>query len=645
MRFKPSQKNEQDFNGGTKYKNGDGLHADTVNNVIESLLWSQSIATNQPNIENINGDGTPSVSIEEFDGTPRFKFQNLKGEKGIDGKDHSEEIAQLNEKLETYFISAKEQIDINSEEISENSAKIHNLTGALLEGGVMGVVEVEQAYSVRQTADGEDIVDYNGEGQFTFPEKITGATVKTTNLIPYPYSQVSINNPFNSDGITFTENSDGSISVVGTATATSYCRIGEVYLMSGEKYTLSAGAGSANAFVYVQRPISNETYSAISGTITFTAKNTGSYEVYITVRNGITVNMTIYPMLNEGDAAEPFIPYFAGLKNSYFKGIVSVKDGNYLNENALLNNEAFTKTIYNNQECIKFEPTHNGSYNLNNICFVPAGKYINFSFDIAAPNGSHIYVFFRYNDGTIAINETFYVNSSSSSWVTRKIISALYAKKPITTMQLDVYDTATKKPFYLRNMQVSVSDTASGATYKDYEPYKADESFMLDEAVKLCRWDSINPASGKITRATKTIVFDDTKNWVESSREYNTYKFTISEYAASDTCVYSNAPFKVRASGGSVTIGYSILEIYDCTFTSADDLNAYLAGKPLTVAYELATPTTETVEFPTKKYQAWNGGSETLVQGDTDNSTFGAMPTVGQEYFVKVGGVTDEQTE
>ena len=136
------------------------------------------------------------------------------------------------------------------------------------------------------------------------------ADYPTANLIAHPYAQVSIDNSYTSSGITFTEKSDGSISVVGTATGIGYCKLSNVNLVAGTKYTLSAGAYSANAFIYVQRPISGETYSASNGIITFTAKNTATYEVYITVKKGITINSVYYPMLNAGETAYPYQPPF-----------------------------------------------------------------------------------------------------------------------------------------------------------------------------------------------------------------------------------------------------------------------------------------------------------------------------------------------
>ena len=97
--------------------------------------------------------------------------------------------------------------------------------------------------------------------------------------------------------------------------------------------------------------------------------------------------------------------------------------------------------------------------------------------------------------------------------------------------------------------------------------------------------------------------------------------------------MHSNTPFGVRASGGNSTIGYSIIEIYDNTFTSVEDVKTYLASNPLTISYNLKTPTVETIDYP-KQYAAYNNGWETVIQGETDNSEYGAIPTVDASYKV-----------
>lgn len=100
--FTPSKKNITDFNGGEEYQNGSGLQAETINNIIESQLYTQGLAKNAPNVTEANQEGTATVTIEQTaDGTPRLKFANLKGAKGEKGekgdKGDAGSIANLDE--------------------------------------------------------------------------------------------------------------------------------------------------------------------------------------------------------------------------------------------------------------------------------------------------------------------------------------------------------------------------------------------------------------------------------------------------------------------------------------------------------------------------------------------------------------------
>lgn len=86
--FTPSQKTAQDFNNGVEYVDGigdiegDAVHAESINNVIESQLWVQALCTNPVDNTNANSVGTASLSIIlKPDGTPQLKISNIKGDK------------------------------------------------------------------------------------------------------------------------------------------------------------------------------------------------------------------------------------------------------------------------------------------------------------------------------------------------------------------------------------------------------------------------------------------------------------------------------------------------------------------------------------------------------------------------------------
>lgn len=86
--------------------------------------------------------------------------------------------------------------------------------------------------------------------------------------------------------------------------------------------------------------------------------------------------------------------------------------------------------------------------------------------------------------------------------------------------------------------------------------------------------------------------------------------------------------------------------IKDSTYSTVEAWKAHLAelaaaGNPLTVTYKTVEATTKATPFNKSKYKAWKNGSETIEQGPTDNSEYGAENTVKQDYFTLTGGTTN----
>ena len=74
------------INGGQQFANGDIVTPEAINSPIQASAYAQALATNQPDVSQAGNVGTPSVSIvTASDGTPRFKFSNLKGATGASG--------------------------------------------------------------------------------------------------------------------------------------------------------------------------------------------------------------------------------------------------------------------------------------------------------------------------------------------------------------------------------------------------------------------------------------------------------------------------------------------------------------------------------------------------------------------------------
>lgn len=85
--FKPSRKSITDFNGGEKIVKDDLIHEDFFNNVVESQLFTQGLATNRPDTSEADSVGTPSVEITTApDGSAQLKFINIRGKTGEAGE-------------------------------------------------------------------------------------------------------------------------------------------------------------------------------------------------------------------------------------------------------------------------------------------------------------------------------------------------------------------------------------------------------------------------------------------------------------------------------------------------------------------------------------------------------------------------------
>ena len=82
--WQPKEFNINNINGGSRYEDGDGLGAETINAVVEASAFVQDVGRlgkNQPILD--DDGGATSVSIDTTNN--RFVFKNIKGQKGDKG--------------------------------------------------------------------------------------------------------------------------------------------------------------------------------------------------------------------------------------------------------------------------------------------------------------------------------------------------------------------------------------------------------------------------------------------------------------------------------------------------------------------------------------------------------------------------------
>ena len=134
------------------------------------------------------------------------------------------------------------------------------------------------------------------------------------NLVPFPFFNDS---PWDSNGITFTVNSDKSITISGIASADAYFRLtyytgnNHVNLQNGTAYILSA-TGYADIAMQLRDSTNTRVESSRATDVTYQCDNTGDYDVIISVDNGadFTTPVTIYPMIRIAtDTDNTYQPY------------------------------------------------------------------------------------------------------------------------------------------------------------------------------------------------------------------------------------------------------------------------------------------------------------------------------------------------
>ena len=144
------------------------------------------------------------------------------------------------------------------------------------------------------------------------------------------------------NGVTFTVNSDGSVTVNGTASANTAFVICNVYLKSGS-YILSGAPATGQSTTYELQVLASNgtTYREYGSGRTFTlAQGTdGLNEVRILIRkNYVANNLVFYPQLELGSTASAYEPisgttHTANLGRTIYGGEVDVVAGTGTDEN------------------------------------------------------------------------------------------------------------------------------------------------------------------------------------------------------------------------------------------------------------------------------------------------------------------------
>lgn len=272
--------------------------------------------------------------------------------------DRGQELAVLKPYVETHIPNHETRISANETSISDHEERISGIEQYL--GGDNFIVDDSIAYQKAVPKNACEKAKVLSVG---------GMTYKSKNLIPYPH----LNSTRTLNGLTFTDNKDGTVTIKGTATEmTGYVLSRELPLRHGVTYTISGSPISvSNGNVYVSLIDENGTTAYKWGTFTWDNRYTFG-QVYIQINANVTVDATFRPMVEEGTVATAYEPYFPGLRHAKVEAIESA-GRNIINPSEYIAG-AVNTTL--NGDVITFSPT-SGSLFINrqkNITY-PKGEY------------------------------------------------------------------------------------------------------------------------------------------------------------------------------------------------------------------------------------------------------------------------------
>lgn len=164
-----------------------------------------------------------------------------------------------------------------------------------------------------------------GDAVTEYTPYIDPTTVTVTrcgrNIIPYPFADKTVTRR----GVTFTDNGDGTITLDGTADATT-----SFVLFNGEmpvngKYTLSGLTGGSGSTLYLQPVCSDKAHGGLTdGSRSYEWSGITLNRLQLSIGEGtVFANRKVTPMLEVGETASAFEPYTAETQIPSSDGTVS----------------------------------------------------------------------------------------------------------------------------------------------------------------------------------------------------------------------------------------------------------------------------------------------------------------------------------
>lgn len=288
--------------------------------------------------------------------------------------------------------------------------------------------------------------------------------VSSKNVIPYPYYTTATTTEHN--GITFTNNGDGSITASGTATGTAAFYLTkwnntqsllDDWFEDGEMYTLSGKVADVGIILHcVNKETSGNKYYVSGDTFTVDKSKYLYCHLRLQINSGITVEeQTVYPMIEKGSAATDYTSYI-----SDFSGVTVTRCGtNLLNYPMLKCSSSYINIAFNsdNSTTVKNSSTTTIYYPTVSSVIFPAGTYVMRTDVTSLSTEKRVQMYLTFTDH----NYQYGCHFSSIGTKTRTVTF----DKPTLVGLLLAVDPESEATFTIQLNKDEV---------KDFEPYKGE---------------------------------------------------------------------------------------------------------------------------------------------------------------------------
>lgn len=428
----------------------------------------------------------------------------------------------------------------------------------------------------------------------------------------------SLNTTRTINGVTFTKNKNGSITMNGTASAEVNYPINVNTTTNTRTVLLKANSKYRMLSSYESGKYTTQVFYLKNNVMTYSSSLIETVEetkvgMYIRVyKNAVLENVTIYPQITKGEEYKPYVPY-----NSL--GFLDIGEN-------LIKAREYSATVNNVERSIT-----NGLVKLNGTMGEAAAGSNAFSIignwtsNYSAYDTSIEYIKLKAGTYTLSIHN---VKGSCTEGSLALVAGNTNPKKTKAKIQLK---NETSKTFTLEEesiCRISVEYNV-GCTFNNFEfnvmlnkgsqapyiPYQEQaEYFPLSEGQKLMEGSYL--ADDGIHHVRKQVVLTGTENWNLYLNKIKTFRLSISPWSYSGVCTHYqgiiSSFFDVKA--GIYLSGSAMVIISDPRFSTVEEFKTYLAeqysaGTPVTFEYIMMTNNSKIVEkivpYTDDQKEAW----------------------------------------